>query len=83
MLTQKQTQFYSKLETTFLSDGWELIVQGWKNERDSIPEAAFFNAQTMEDIRVARVRYGLLSELIDLPATIEQQKLNVEAENSE
>lgn len=75
-LTAQQQEFYSNLENTFNTQGWALMVQGWKEEQKQLPLAAFFNAQTMDDVRAARVRYGLLDELITLPDTIEQQKLN-------
>jgi hypothetical protein len=76
-LTPQQAEFYGNLEQTFLSTGWKLLVQGWTEERDALPLAAFFNAQSMDDLRAAKVRFGLLDELINLPATIGQQKLNL------
>lgn len=82
-LTPKQQEFYAQLENTFMTPGWSLMVQGWKDEQAALPESAFFNAQNMDDIRAARVRYGLLAELIQLPEVIAQQKLNVIQEASE
>lgn len=75
-LSAQQQEFYGSLENTFNTPGWALMVQGWKEERDQLPLAVFFNAQTMDDVNAARVRYGLLDELLALPETIEQQKLN-------
>ncbi len=77
VLGNNQIEFYGRLEQTFLTPGWALMVQGWKEEQDTLPLNVFFNAQSMDDIRAARVRYGLLDELIKLPETIAQQKLNV------
>lgn len=82
-LTDQQKEFYGNLERMFESPGWALITQGWTEERDQLPMAAFFNAQTIEDIRAARVRYGLLDELIQLPDTIAQQKLNAESPDAD
>ena len=77
-LTNKQQQFYSAMEGTFRSPGWKLISDGWKEERDSLAQALFFNAKTMEDLSNARVRYGLLNELVQLPEVIAQQRANIE-----
>ena len=82
-LTGKQREFYASLEQTFNTAGWELITQGWKEEQQQLPMSVFFNAQSIEDIRAARVRFGLLDELISLPTTLAQQKLNAEEEGDE
>ncbi|MHC4649209.1 MAG: hypothetical protein ACYTBJ_27475 [Planctomycetota bacterium] len=82
-LTGKQREFYASLEQTFNTPGWELITQGWKEEQQQLPMSVFFNAQSIEDIRAARVRFGLLDELISLPTTLAQQKLNAEEEGDE
>lgn len=74
MLTPQEQEFYTSLEQTFMTPGWALIAQGWKEEQEQLPMAAFFNAQTIEDVRVARVRYGILEEFIKLPESIQQQK---------
>ncbi len=76
-MDNKQKEFYANLEATFLTPGWDLIKRGWKEEQQQLPEVAFFNAKSMEDVEALRVRYGLLNELINLPETIEQQKLNL------
>lgn len=76
-LTDNEKEFYSNLDNTFRSTGWNLLVKGWQEEQQRLPVDAFFNAQSLEDVRAARVRYGLLDELINLPDTIEQQKLNL------
>lgn len=83
MITDQQKEFYGNLERMFLSPGWALVTQGWKEERDQLPMAAFFNAQTIEDVRAMRVRYGILDELIQLPDTIAQQKLNAEESDAD
>lgn len=80
-LTPQQNEFYSSMEGTFRTAGWDLLVTGWKQERDQLPENVFFNAQSLEDIRAARVRYKLLEEMITLPETLEQQKINVVNDN--
>ncbi len=77
VLDNNQIEFYGKLEQTFLTPGWAQMSAGWKEEQETLPLNAFFNANTFEDLRAARVRYGLLDELIKLPETIAQQKLNV------
>ena len=73
-LSPEQSEFFSNMETTFLSGGWELLSQGWKEERDALIGAAFFGAKDFEDVRAARVRYQLLSDLLALPDTIEAQR---------
>jgi|14_taG_2_1085336.scaffolds.fasta_scaffold12559_4 hypothetical protein len=75
-LTPQQKEFFSSLEQTFNTPGWGLLKQGWAEERDGLPTAAFFNVNDVEELRAFRVRYGLLDELVSLPETIAQQKLN-------
>jgi hypothetical protein len=76
-MDNRQKEFYANLEATFLTPGWDLIKRGWQEEQQQLAEVAFFNAKSMEDVEALRVRYGLLNELISLPETIEQQKLNL------
>ncbi len=73
-LTSEQSEFFSNMETTFLSGGWELLSQGWKEERDALIGATFFGAKSFDDIVAARIRYQLLSDLLALPETIEKQR---------
>jgi hypothetical protein len=73
-LAPEQQEFFSNMETTFLSGGWELLSQGWKEERDALIGGAFFGAKSFEDVVAARIRYQLLSDLLSLPDTIEAQK---------
>lgn len=73
-LTPQELEFYSALEHTFNTPGWTLIRQGWEEERDRLAGASFSNAKSFEDVQLARVRYGLLHELITLPETTEQGK---------
>jgi len=76
ILSDEQKSFYASMEGTFNTPGWELMRQGWQNEVDQLPLNAFFNANSVEDLRAARVRYAMLKEMIDLPETIENQKIN-------
>jgi hypothetical protein len=76
-LTPQQQEFYASMEMTFMSPGWALMTQGWREEQEKLPLDTFFNAKDMDYVRAARVRFKLLDELINLPATIAQQKLNV------
>lgn len=73
-LTTKQIEYFSAMESTFNTPGWTLIRHGWEEERNSLAERMFFNAKSFEDVSNARVRYGLLNELVNLPQTIEQQR---------
>jgi hypothetical protein len=73
-LTPEQQEFFSKMETTFLTGGWDLLSRGWKEERDALPAAMFFGAKTFEDLVEGRIRYQLLSELSALPETIAKQR---------
>lgn len=73
-LTPKQREHYNSLESTFNTAGWTLLSQTWTVERDILAERLFFGATTYEDLQQARVRYGLLSEMIDLPGETEKQK---------
>lgn len=73
-LTDQQKAFFDDMENTFNSAGWDRLTQGWRQERDSIPEAVFLNAKSMDDILVARTRYELLTELLQLAEFISAKK---------
>ena len=82
-LTPQQKEFYAQMENTFMTPGWGLMVQGWREEQEQLPTAVFFNAKTIDDVRAAKVRFGLLDELINLPETIAAQKTAVEESDGE
>ena len=74
VLTPEQTEFFIAMETTFNTAGWEMLTQGWTDERDALYEQVFFNAKDVDDIRAARVRYGILNELIELSNSTQRTK---------
>ena len=78
LLTDQQKEYFAAMENTFRTPGWTLLRQGWQEELDALAERMFFNAKTMEDVNQARVRYGLLNELLNLPQMIEQQRTQIE-----
>lgn len=82
-LNAEQLQYFSAMEGTFLTPGWTLISKGWKDERDQLADRMFFNAKSYEDVEHARVRFGLLNELISLPNMIQVQKDQVLAEEED
>lgn len=77
------TQLYADLEHTFNTPGWSRLVEGWKEEQKWLPEFAFYNAKTVEDLELARVRHKLLSELISLADDIRQQREALEEAEQE
>jgi len=77
-LDSKQLQFFSSMEDTFRTPGWTLLTQGWREEQEQLPVTMFFNAKSQEDLEKARVRFGLLNELISLPQTIQAQRTQIE-----
>lgn len=83
MLTEKQKTFYAEMDVTFGTPGWAHLKQGWTEERDQLPLAMFFNAKSIDDLNAARVRYGLLNELLTLPETLIEQQRNVEQSEEE
>jgi hypothetical protein len=82
-LTDQQKEFYGALEGTYRTPGWNLMVQGWTQERDSLSEIVFHNAKSMEDVFAARVRYGLLNELIGLAETHAANRAQIEEATEE
>ena len=76
-LTPKQVEYFAAMESTFNTPGWTLMRQGWEVERDGLYQIVFFNAKSLEDINGARVRYGILNELITLPEEVLRQKQEV------
>ncbi len=81
LLTDEQKSFYSDMEQTFNTAGWALLIKGWKEEQEALPENVFFNAATIEQVNDARIRYKLLDELIKLPEIIDAQKIDVINDN--
>ena len=76
-LTQQEQAFFRELNHTFETAGWVRLTVGWKEERDAIPLGAFMNAKSMEELHAARVRYELLTSLIDLPTHQEGARLEL------
>ncbi len=76
-LTDKQTEFFRSMESTFNTSGWTLLKQGWVEESEALSDLTFFNAKSMDDVQNARVRYGLLQELIALEDQIAAQKQSI------
>lgn len=74
-LSNEDKALFSDLEVTYNSPGWARLKQGWQEEMDNLPEAAFFNCKTLEDLHTYRVRYGLLKELVELPEDMEEARL--------
>ena len=77
-LNEQQKEFFAAMEGCFETTGWSLLKKGWKTEQSQLAEAMFFNAKSMDDVLITRVRHGLLNELIQLPEQIAAQKLAVE-----
>jgi hypothetical protein len=81
-LTEQQLAFYTEMDAMFDTPGWAHLVKGWTQEMESLPNSLFFNAKNVEDILSARIRYGLLHELVGLQATLtEQRRANEAGEN--
>jgi hypothetical protein len=77
-LNDTQAVFYTEMENMFDTPGWAHLIKGWQQELDNLPQAMFFNAKTAEDILTARTRYGVLSELVGLAATLREQRRQLE-----
>ena len=76
-MQEKERIFFRELETTFQTPGWARLTVGWKEELDAIPLNAFWNAKTMEDLEAARIRYELLTSLVDLPEHHDRARLEI------
>lgn len=81
-LTAEQKEFYASLESTFNSQGWDLLTIEWTDELEVLKEQVFFGATDMVDVQAARVRYGLLNELVQLPQMIATQKSQIEEDEN-
>jgi hypothetical protein len=82
-LNDQQKEFFSAMETTFNTTGWELLRQGWQAELDRLPEIVFYNAKTVDDLLIARERAKLLNELLSLPAVMTAQQKEIEEMDDE
>ena len=82
LFTADENSFFMDMENLFNSPGWGRLQKGWQEEHDSIAEDSFFNAKSYEDVELARVRRGMLSELINLPANIARQKESILSERT-
>ena len=76
-MREEQKQFFMEMDLLFRQPGWARLVDGWKQERDALPEAAFWNARTIEELMIARERYALLDQLCQLPDAIAEQQKEV------
>lgn len=76
-LDPKQVEFFTTMQNTFESPGWELLKQGWQSEVDQIPNAVFYNAKSIEEVGYARERVKLLNEMLALPAVIAMQRQQI------
>ena len=82
-LNPEQQQFFAAMENTFRSPGWTMLANGWREDQKGLAEQMFFGAKSMEDVQTARVRYRLLTELIQLPDVIAAQKTDIIEQNDE
>lgn len=82
-MDKREKAFFRELEATFETPGWVRLTVGWKEELEAIPLDAFWNAETMDDLRAARIRYELLSSLVELPAHHERARLELKREEME
>lgn len=71
-------QHFMEMEMLFNQPGWRKLVDGWKEERDALYEAAFWNSKSFEDVLLARERWHMLNQLIELRETIDEQKAAAE-----
>ena len=82
-LTDQDKALFDDMDRLFNSGGWDRLVTSWKEERDQLKESVFFSAKTEQDINMARLRYSLLTELIQLRDTVEGQKLAKESQEDQ
>ena len=81
MLTAEEKEFYMTMEDLFDHPGWALLVQGWHNEAQLLPEQVFYDTKLdAATLAGARVRMQLLRELLDLPNILRQQRTERETE---
>lgn len=80
-MDDKQKQFFSAMESLFESPGWKLLSDGWREEQERLPMDAFFNAKDFEYVTERRIRYELLTQLIELPSQIDAQREAIEQGN--
>lgn len=76
-LSEKEEIFFRELNHTFQTAGWVRLAADWKAELEAIPISAFHNAKSMADLEAARVRYELLSALVELPSHHERFRLEL------
>ncbi len=83
-LTDQQKTFFSAMESTFSTSGWQhFMLPRWLEEQKMLQESTFFNAENEIDLVKARERFDLLEELITLPAKIQAQREAAEAGTDE
>lgn len=74
-LTNEQKTFFSAMESTFATAGWQhFMLPRWQEEQKMLQESTFFNAENEIDLVKARERFDLLEELITLPEKIQAQR---------
>jgi hypothetical protein len=73
-LDEKLQQEFNELERTFSTPGWHFLKNGWQEEYNALPEIAFENVKTMEELNEYRERRRLLHQLIGLPEDVAQRQ---------
>jgi hypothetical protein len=81
-MNDEQKQFFASMENMFLTPGWQLVSKGWQEEQAQLADIVFHNAKSMDDVLIARTRYELLGELVNLPSTIAMQREHLDAEEN-
>jgi hypothetical protein len=70
----QQQEYFAAMEALFNTKGWELLSNGWAAELELLPQTAFFNAKTFDEVVEFRIRYDLVNELKSLPELVALQK---------
>ena len=73
-LTSQEKGFFQDMEMLFSSPGWAHLVKGWQNEQEYLRESGFYSAKSFDELRDARIRHELLSELLELPQAMQKQR---------
>lgn len=78
----QQIDIFNDLERTFATPGWEHLQRMFREEQEQIPLHAFLNADSWEELERLRIRFELLTQLIELPEQIKAEREAVESEES-
>lgn len=73
-LTDSERSYFSEFEEFFDSPAWRALAEGWRKDLEALPERAFWEAKSWDEILAARALCTKLKEYLSAPQLIAYRK---------